>query len=84
MFKKPLYKIGAGRLCQAIERDGVTTVLLCDNGRITERKLTGGGKVFGARTISYGDAYFTFPCATVEIKGEEIIYADKAGSNPQD
>ena len=39
------------------------------------------GKIFGARAVSYADAYFEFADSTVEILGEEIIYDVKTREN---
>ena len=45
---------------------------------VRRQLLLPGGKSFGARVVSYADAYFEFPFAALEILGEEILYADKA------
>lgn len=81
MFRKALIAIGGGRLCHATAQNDGYVVLTRENGRIIRRQLTAGGKVFGARQVGYGEAYFEFPFATVEILGEEITYTDKQGAN---
>lgn len=80
MYRKATYAVGGGNLCQATEQDGVTTVMTRENGRIVRRKITSGGKVFGLRAVSYGDAYFEFPCGRVEIVGEEINFESAFGA----
>lgn len=84
MYKKALYSIGGGELCQAVESGGMITVLTRENGRILRRQMTRpNGKVYGARAVSYADAYFEFPFGTMEIMGEEVAYVDKTGNGTQ-
>ena len=84
MYKKALYSVGGGELCQASEADGVISVRIRENGRILRRYMTRpNGKIYGARAVSYADAYFEFPFATLEIMGEEKIYEHKTGYGAQ-
>ncbi|MCI8458725.1 MAG: hypothetical protein HFE46_03540 [Clostridia bacterium] len=79
MYKKALVSLGAGELCQASASGAGVVAVVRENGRMVRRQLLlPGGKSFGARVVSYADAYFEFPFAALEILGEEILYADKA------
>lgn len=81
MYKKALVSVCGGALCQATG-DNPVTVITRENGRIIRRSLQpAGGKVFGARTVSFADAYFTYPFGTVEILGEDEIYAHTASAS---
>ena len=79
MFKEPLYFICNGTCCQAVQSDeNELTVIAREDGRMIRRKVgLAAGKQYGARCVSYGDAYFEFPFGTVEIFGEETAYAPK-------
>lgn len=78
MFKAPLYFICNGTCCQAIENGQDITLIAREDGRILRRKIgKASGKQYGARTVSYADAYFEFPFGTVEILGEEMTYETK-------
>ena len=77
MYKKALYTLCNGTLCQATASSDGMTVVTRENGRMIRRTVSGRGKVYGARAVSYADAYFEFPHGTMEILGETIIY-DKA------
>ena len=79
MYKKPLYKVCSGSLVQASVSGGDAVVVTRENGRILRRQMSlPVGKVYGARAVSYADAYFEFPFATLEVIGEERIYERKA------
>lgn len=78
MYRKPLYTLGTGAFCQAATVNGNVTVITRENGRIIRRQMSlPGGKIFGARAVSYADAYFEFPFATLEVLGEETVYEVK-------
>ena len=78
MFKTPLYFICNGTCCQAIESGGEVTLIAREDGRILRRKIgKASGKQYGARAVSYADAYFEFPFGTVEVLGEEMTYEAK-------
>lgn len=84
MYKSALVAVCGGTLCQATG-DNPVTIITRENGRLIRRKmLPAGGKIFGARTVSYADAYFSYPFGSVEILGEEEIYADTASTVAQD
>lgn len=75
MYKKPLVSLGAGTLCQLTATDTGALVVSREGGRTVQRQiLLPGGKVFGARAVGYGEAYFAFPFATLQIVGEEKVY----------
>lgn len=75
MYKKPLISVGGGALCQATATDTGALVITREGGRMVKRQMSlPGGKVFGARAVSYGEAYFEFPFATLEMIGEEVVY----------
>ena len=79
MFREPLYFICNGACLQAVQSgEEDITVIAREDGRIIRRKVgISAGKQYGARCVSYGDAYFEFPFGTVEILGEEMAYAQK-------
>ena len=53
-----------------------------EGGKTVRRQIAlPSGKIFGARAVSYADAYFEFADSTVEILGEEIIYDVKTREN---
>ncbi len=82
MFKKALYSVSDGAFCHSSKIDGGVSVFTREDGKIVRRQITlPSGKIFGARTVSYADAYFEFANATVEILGEEVGYAVKTGEN---
>ena len=82
MFKTPLYFICNGTCCQAIENGQDVTVIAREDGRMIRRKIgKAAGKQYGARCVSYGDAYFEFPFGTVEILGEEMTYEKKVSAH---
>ena len=71
MFKKNLYYVCPGEVCQAYA-DGENTVLITrDDGRILKRLMT-GGKAYGARKVSYADGYFESETAAAELLGNQI------------
>ena len=77
MFKKALYSLCTGTLCQATETTDGTSLVTRENGRMVRRTVNTSGKAYGARAVSYADAYFEFPFATMEIIGDEYIYENK-------
>ena len=83
MYRKALYSVSAGELFHATEEsDGIITVITREDGRIIKRMFNRtGGKVFGARAVSYADSYFTYPFGTAEVLGEEIIFAASVNTN---
>ena len=82
MFREPLYFICNGAYCQAVQNDETDlTVIAREDGRMIRRKVgLTAGKQYGARSVSYADAYFEFPFGTVEILGEETVYAKKTAT----
>ena len=80
MYKKNLYYVCSGEVCQAYA-DGKNTVLITrDDGRILRRMMT-GGKAYGARGVSYADGYFESETGCAEVIGREItVHATKSGS----
>lgn len=81
MYKKALISVGGGMFCQATANDEGLTIITRENGRMIRRQMTASGtKAFGGRAVSYADAYFEFPFATVEVMGEEVMYAVKTSS----
>ena len=80
MYKKNLYYVCSGEVCQAYA-DGENTVLITrDEGRILRRMMT-GGKAYGAREVSYADGYFESATGCAEILGNEItVRSNKPGS----
>ncbi|MDE6399211.1 MAG: hypothetical protein K2L51_07810 [Clostridiales bacterium] len=75
MYKKPLISVSGGELCQATATDAGAIIITREGGRMVKRQmLLPSGKVFGARAVSYGDAFFEFPFATLEMIGEEVVY----------
>ena len=82
MFREPLYFICNGTCCQAVQNGEEITVIAREDGRMIRRKVgLSAGKQYGARCVSYGDAYFEFPFGTVEILGEEMTYGQKTATN---
>ena len=81
MFREPLYLICNGSCLQAVQDGEELTVIAREDGRIIRRKVgIAAGKQYGARCVSYGDAYFEFPFGTVEILGEEMTYVPKTAT----
>lgn len=74
MYKKTLYYVCEGKLCHASAAADGMTVITEENGRLIRRKMTSGGKAFGARPASYGSGYFEFAECTVEIIGDDVRY----------
>ena len=77
MYKKATVFVGSGKLCQATATENGTLVTVHDGNRVVRRQMQHSGKVFGARAVSYADAYYEFPTGTMEVWGEEIVYADR-------
>lgn len=81
VYKNALIAVCDGGLCRAEERDGAVVMTTKENGKIVSRRMTRGGKVFGARVIGYADACFDFPFADIGVAGEDIVYEDKTGND---
>lgn len=84
MYKKALYRVCEGELCHAAQNGDNVIILSREGERIIRRQMdAAGGKIFGARAVSYADSYFEFPFATLEVIGEEIVYERKADNGAQ-
>ena len=75
MYKKNLYLVCAGELCQAYLKGENTVLVTRDNGRILRRLMT-GGKAYGARTVSYADAYYESESKAVEALGNQFTISN--------
>lgn len=82
MYKRALYSVCNGAFCHSVKTDGGVLLFTREGGKTVRRQIAlPSGKVFGARAVSYADAYFEFVDSTVEILGEEIIYDVKTREN---
>lgn len=71
MYKKNLYFVCSGEVCQAYANGDNAVLITRDGDRIVRRFMT-DGKAYGARQISYADAYFEGESVSAEILGNRI------------
>lgn len=76
MYRKATVSVGGGTFCHAVKGENGYDFFARDGGRIVRRQLSENGKTYGTRQVSYADAYFAFDCGTLEVLGEEKIYAN--------
>ncbi len=75
MFRAPLYRVCGGECCQVLDSGDAVQLIVREDGRMIRRMLEKkAGKQYGVREVSYADAYFEFPSATVEMVGEELLF----------
>lgn len=77
MYKRMTVAAGRGDACFATSEEGNFILLVRENGRYVRRIVAPGGKVYGARQVGYGDAYFEYPQGSLTILGEEIVYESR-------